>query len=254
MQKEVAYGVPQGSILGPLLFILYINDISYSSRGNFTLFADDTTISWAHNDIVALNSIIKVDIANVSNWFLTNKLSLNISKTKAMMFAPKDSPAHVNCSIEICNNKLEFVDHIKFLGITIDKNLTWNHHIVYINAKLAKTCYAIKVISHEINISVGRQVYFALFEPLLRYAIPFWGSANKTNLFSLFKIQKRAIRILNKSQKNASCKFLFITNKIMTLTNLYIFETSLLVFKNLSNIKKGKTFTTTTRVLHQISI
>lgn len=90
------------------------------------------------------------------------------------------------------------------------------------------------------NLSICRQVYFGVFEPILRFGLPFWGNGNAGDLDRLFKIQKRALRILNNANYRQTCRPLFINSRIMTLTNLFIFETSLLIFKNLSEINKCK--------------
>ena len=126
---KIQCGVPQGSILGPLLFILYINDIIKSSPTlNFILFADDTNIFYSHKDLDILNATLNSELSKIQLWLKCNKLSLNIKKTNYMYFRNVHSPP-VKCNININGAPLIEKDSIKFLGITIDCHLTWYDHV-----------------------------------------------------------------------------------------------------------------------------
>ena len=132
--RYITYGVPQGSILGPLLLILYINDFSGISDKLFcVLFANDTNIFVSENLIITLH----VELSKLYTWLLANKLTLHISKTHFMMFH-RAKHKRYKIVIEINNIPIEQVRHTKSLGVIFDDNLDWSNHISYINTKIAK--------------------------------------------------------------------------------------------------------------------
>ena len=123
-------GVPQGSILGPLFFILYINDLpACSNELKFILFADDTSIFFEHSDLDVLTSHLNDQLKNVSTWVKANKLSINVKKTKLMIFRPRQKTLPGTRQIILENNVLEQVDNTKFLGVYIDQHLDWKTHV-----------------------------------------------------------------------------------------------------------------------------
>ena len=131
--KDIVCGVPQGSILGPLLFILYINDITSTSNIlEFILFADDTTILYSHKDIDSQISVVNTELEEVSNWFKANKLSINASKTHYMILGTSHMTSvkvNEDLNVTLDNSILQRVKYTKFLGVLIDENLTWKCHI-----------------------------------------------------------------------------------------------------------------------------
>ena len=133
-------GVPQGSILGPLLLILYINDLpACCNELKFILFADDTSIFFEHKDLDVLTSHLNDQLNNVSTWLKANKLSINVKKTKLMIFRPRQKTVPIARQIILENNVLEQVDNTKFLGVYIDQYLEWKTHVNFIAAKISKS-------------------------------------------------------------------------------------------------------------------
>ena len=179
--KQIVCGVPQGSILGPLLFILYVNDIVHTSKLlDFILFADDTTILYSSENISSKIRLINRELGEVSNWFKANKLSVNSSKTNYMVL---DTPnmtsmndtysttAEVKTNqIILDDTKLERVQHAKFLGVLIDECLNWKSHIDYVS----------KIISRNIGV-MNKLKYFIPIRILHvhEYGILVWGNACK---------------------------------------------------------------------------
>ena len=137
---SIQCGVPQGSILGPLLFILYINDIvNVSEIMQLILFADDTNIFMSDKSLSVLNCRVNSELCKISKWFRNNKLSLNVKKTNFMLFtSAKSRTLHEPFTIKIDGRNVEQVTETKFLGVIITENLTWDKHIKTIRNKVSK--------------------------------------------------------------------------------------------------------------------
>ena len=133
-------GVPQGSILGPLLFLLYINDISNASNLTESLiFADDTSVFYSHSDPNHLQYVMNNELHNFDLWLKSNKLSVNVKKTKYVIFKTSKKKINHNFLFHYENEILHQVNSIKFLGVCIDQNLTWKDHINHVSKKISKS-------------------------------------------------------------------------------------------------------------------
>ena len=163
--------VPQSSILGPLLFIQYVNDIvSTSNLAKFILFADDTNLFSKHKDLETLINIINTEIVKIVSWFKINKLSLNIKKTNFIIFSPKRKliPPN-NLQLRIDNVPIEQVDKTKFLGVVINSKLHWNDHITTLCTKISKNAGIIFKVHHNLNKNIVLLLYRSLIQPYLDY-------------------------------------------------------------------------------------
>ena len=140
--QNIICGVPKGSILGPLLFIFYVNDITYTSNIlDFILFADDTTILYSHKDINSKVNMVNKELQEVNNWFKANKLSINASKTNFMILGTPhmtSTKAREELNVILDNTALERVQFTKFLGVLIDECLTWKNHINCISKTISR--------------------------------------------------------------------------------------------------------------------
>ena len=133
-------GLPQGSILGPLLFLLYINDITnVSGILHLILFADDTSVFFSHHDPTSLTNIIQTELQKLSLWFKANKLSLNIDKTKFMVFTPRQKRNKLNITLVIDGKQIKQTKDNIFLGVVIDEHLSWKSHISNVANKISKS-------------------------------------------------------------------------------------------------------------------
>ena len=184
--EPVQHGVPQGSILGPLLFLLYINDISESSKKlQFFLFADDTTIFFSHKNMSTLKHTIDTEMENVCNWLKANKLSLNVKKSKVLLFRTRNQ--NFNNSFDIIVNNIVIKESVsaKYLGIYINNTLSFDDHCAHVTNKLVKGNAILSKIRHFVPENILRNVYYARLQPHIDYGLPIWGFSTKKNMLQL---------------------------------------------------------------------
>ena len=233
-------GVPQGSILGPLLFLLYVNDIPsvISDTSKPVLYADDTSLIITNSNSQMFEKNINTAILQLNKWFSSNRLSLNLEKTHYMQFLTKNSRA-TDLHISYENRQISRVHSTKFLGLEIDENLSWHCHIDQMIPKLKKVTYVIRSLKLLLPVKTLQMVYFSIFHSLISYGIIFWGSSTYSNI--IFKTQKRIVRIITNSGNKDSCRNLFKELRILPLQSQYIF--SLLMF-----VVKKRTYSKRTRI------
>ena len=234
--QPIKCGVPQGSVLGPLLFILYINDLFHSSSFlSFILFADDTNIFFSHKDINTLFDTVNTELNTVSSWFNANKLTLHPDKTKFILFfPPRKKISETNIRISINGNNISRVSNTKFLGVIINENLCWKPHITSICSKASKIigifCKARQLLSSLTLLTL----YNSLFLPYLTYCNLIWASTYTSHSKPLFLLQKKAVRIISFAPPRSHTKPFFLKFNILPLLSIYKYQISCFVFSHIN--------------------
>jgi exonuclease III len=218
----VTDGVPQGSILGPLFFLIYINDLPHAILDLATpiLFADDTSLIISNLDGLHFEKDINTVIQTLDKWFHSNLLFLNFEKTQFLQFLTKNTNA-IQLNLTYNNKQISNMDHSKFLGLMINNRLSWEYHIELMIPKLNTATYVIRSLKQLVNSEILKKAYFSLAHSILSYGIIFWGISNHSKI--IFKLQKRIIRIIMNVDSRTSCRNLFKQLNILPLQSQYIF-------------------------------
>ena len=193
----IKYGIPQDSVLGPLLFSLYINDLPLFMIALCELFADDTTIHCNHSNLNNLLLSLQESVNNLLQWTELNHMSLNSYKTKYMPITTRQKRQNISSRIPlyIGNEKIvEVVTH-KVLGVTIDNNLSWINHVNELTKRVSQKLYQLAKIKHFLNAHARKLFFHAHIHPIIDYASTLWDSASANTLKPLVSIHKRALKV-----------------------------------------------------------
>jgi len=256
---KIQCGVPQGSILGPLLFLIYVNDLPLINKDTndhkMILYADDTSVVITAPNYTDLNIRANLLFHNINTWFQNNLLLLNLDKTLYADFFSNYTVKRMG-SIQYNNTNLTNAPLIKFLGLMIDSNLTWNHQVDSVLRRLSSSCYALNYVKYTLPVDILKLIYFANIQSIMSYGIIFWGAS--TTASKVFILQKKTLRIIYNIKPRDSCRKLFRDNQIMTFYSLYLYSLTLFVFNNKGLFDPNNTFhqynTRTNKNLHLPSI
>lgn len=236
---NVNIGTPQGSILGPLLFLMFVNDLpQHFKSARVYMYADDTSFIVSAKELTELRDEVNGILQLFDNWCYKNRLIINYDKTVCINFKTKQKNINFNFNLSFNNYPLTLQTETKFLGILLDENISWSKHIDQLCSKLVQSCFAISNLKNNLDKKSLLSVYYALVYSKLSYNIIVWGQSVDTN--RIFILQKRILRIIFDKGNRESCRTIFRKENILTLTSIYLLKLLIYIHINRNKLPMSK--------------
>lgn len=245
---EVRRGVPQGSVLGPFLYIVYTSDIRLD---NIIMYADDTSVVVRGQNFQCLSGLANQQLAELTKYFTNNDLYINYSKTKYMQFSLSGHNLDVSHWLHLNKTSIKRTTIMSFLGVKFDEGLNFDAHIDYVCRRIGPMCYVLRQLRDIVDLGTLRMYYFGNVHATISYGISVWGSSSATKRVLI--MQKRAVRSMMGVGPMISCRDLFRRLNIMTIVGIYIYRSILNIKENFHMYKKlGSSHDYSTRQVHAI--
>ena len=230
-------GVSQGSILGPILFLIYVNDAQFVTRAiHLLLYADDMNLLYKHKEIERMVSVINEELESLYDWLLANKLSVNLSKTKFVLFGTKNKLLNISKNfphipLKLSGQYIERETHTKFLGVIIDEEISWNRQIEYVTHKISKNIGILYKVRHYLSLDILLNLYYNLIYPYISYCTLIWGSNYKSKLDPIHILQKRALRAITLSERRSASRPIFKKLEVLNIFEIVDYQLAELAFR-----------------------
>ena len=247
--RAINYGVPQGSILGPTLFTLYINDLMYLDLKNATTicYADDTAILFYGNTWQQVRNQTEKGLTKVAGWLRDNLLTLNASKTKFLCFhktGVSAPPLNLNIKVHKCKDtapcdcvNIERTATIKYLGVVLDERLTFKDHLMISAKRIRQFIYLFKNLRSAADIKLLREVYIAVCQPVISYCITSWGGSGISNMIQLERAQRAILKVVLGKPIGYPTAQIYSETKLLNVRGLFIIRVITRMHRNIRTIK-----------------
>lgn len=237
MNESVQIGVPQGSVLGPILFLIYINDIfKLPILGELLLFADDTSIFYPAMNRKELEYRIVHDVGIMKDYMRINKLAINADKTQFLVFSTRNTSD--NISFIFNNTRINEVKEVKYLGVVLSSNLKWESQLARVRKKISPGLGILYKFRRLLNSNTKRMLYSALVHSHLIFSSIIWGAAGSSLLSPLQIIQNRALKIVYNKNIRFPTEELYINvvKNILPIKGIYFLQVLTYTYKNVNKI------------------
>ena len=230
--------MPQGTILGPILFLIYVNDFSYCfTDSKCVIYADDTTIFFSSDKPNVLQQTIQNGLSKASKLLDTNRLVVNTSKSDFIVIGNISRVKDCDVSVNINGDLIKSSQSTKLLGVHIDSQLSFKNHIQSLLTKLAPKLGLLRRLSFDLPEYILLTIYKSVIQPHIDYCLSVWGSCNKTDMLSVQKVQNRAARSITRCfDQNVTSESIIKRQGLMTVSERYKYFTSVLVYKGINNL------------------
>lgn len=220
--KELSNGVPQGSILGPLLFNIYVNDlVNIDNSTTFIIYADDTSLFFRDCDLHKLVHKANDVLQSLNAWSIRNSLIINTSKTKSVLFRPKNKPVNCDLTLTIGPETIKIEPIVKTLGVIFHENMLWNNHADLVHSKLSRVVGVLSRLRFSLPQRIKLLLYNSLFVSTLTYCYLVWGTTTEKNLGRIYRLQKKAVRIITGAPRDAHSKPIFEALNLLPMPDIY---------------------------------